>query len=154
LDRDARREKRLEKKREERRRTKNKRRGRGGSSRKDDDELDEFQEPKPMSAQEQAFMDEKDAAYKEQDLILEEISKGLDELHEVGLAMNKNLKLQEHMLDELDTKIVEQTEAFKNANLRLKNLLDESGGLSRWCPMIICAVIFIALLGVIYSIVK
>jgi len=149
LDRDARREKRLEKKREERRR----RTRRGRTGRKEDDELDEFQEPKPMSAQEQAFIEEKDTAYKEQDAILEEISKGLDELHEVGQAINKTLKLQGHMLDELGDKMVAQTEAFKNANLRLKKLLDDSGGLSRWCPIVICAIIFIALVGVIYSMV-
>jgi len=154
LDRDARRDQRTAKKREERRQKRDKRRGKRGKGEKDEDELDDMKDVQPMSAQEQAFMEEKDTAYKEQDAVLEEISKGLDELLELGEDMNKNLKVQENMLDELGTKIDNNIENFKNANARLKHLLDESGGLSRWCPMIICFIILIALCGYIFSIVR
>jgi len=153
LDRDARRDKTNAKKREERRQKRDKRRGRRKGD-KEEDEMDDMKEVRPMSAQEQTFMEEKDTAYKEQEVILDEINKGLEELLEIGEDMNKNLKVQGHMLEELGDKIDANIENFKNANVRLKHLLDESGGLSRWCPIIICFIILIALCGYIFSIVK
>jgi len=107
-----------------------------------------------MSAQVQAFMEEKDTAIKEQDEILKEINKGLDDLLHMAEDINKTLKVQDAMLDELGEKIDNNIEAFKTANLKLKHLLKESGGLSRWCPILICFIILLALVGYIYSIVK
>jgi len=139
--------------REERRKKRDKRR-RGRKGEEKDDELDDFKDTQPMSAQVQAFMEEKDQAIKEQDLILTEINKGLDDLLHMAEDINKTLKVQDAMLDELGQKIDNNIEAFKTANLKLKHLLKESGGLSRWCPMLICLIILLALLGYIYSMVR
>jgi len=151
-DRDARRKNKEAQQREERRRKRDKRkRGRKGEEK--DDEMDDFK-AEPMSAQVQAFMEEKDTAIKEQDEILKEINKGLDDLLHMAEDINKTLKVQDAMLDELGDKIDNNIEAFKTANLKLKHLLKESGGLSRWCPVLICFIILLALVGYIYSIVK
>jgi len=152
FDRDARRKNKEAQQREERRRKRDKRkRGRKGEEK--EDELDDFK-AEPMSAQVQAFMEEKDTAVKEQDEILKEINKGLDDLLHMAEDINKTLKVQDAMLDELGEKIDNNIEAFKTANLKLKHLLKESGGLSRWCPVLICFIILLALVGYIYSIIK
>jgi len=153
-DRDARRKTKEAQQREERRRKRDKRkRGRKGDDGKED-ELDDFKDPTPMSSQVQAFMEEKDQAIKDQDNILTEINKGLDDLLHMAEDINKTLKVQDAMLDELGNKIDNNIEAFKTANLKLKHLLKESGGLSRWCPIIICFIILLALVGYIYSIIR
>jgi len=152
-DRDARRKTKEAQQREDRRKKRDKRR-RGRKGEEKDDEMDDFKDAQPMSAQVQAFMEEKDTALKEQDGILTEINKGLDDLLHMAEDINKTLKVQDAMLDELGTKIDNNIEAFKTANLKLKHLLKESGGLSRWCPILICFIILLALLGYIYSMVK
>jgi len=138
--------------REERRRKKDRRKRRKGDDK--EDEMDDFKDSQPMSVQAQAFIEEKDQAIKEQDNILVEINKGLDDLLHMAEDINKTLKVQDAMLDELGQKIDNNIEAFKTANVKLKHLLKESGGLSRWCPIIICFVILLALVGYIYSIAR
>lgn len=114
-------------------------------------ELDEDLTPQPMSQQEQKFMDQVSANVEEQDEMLDEISKGLDELKELSLDMNKNLKLQSAMLEEVDEKMDTAIREFKTANERLKDLLDQSGGLSRWCPMFMCIILLLGCIGYIVN---
>jgi hypothetical protein len=142
------------KKREERRakrKEKTKKAGAGGGGGGGGSEMDDLADAAPMSQQEQAFMEARDTAFAEQDQMLDEISKGLDELLELGEDMNKNLKMQQEMLDEVGDKIDRNIAALQTANSRLKNLLEQSGGLSRWLPMMICIVFLLALVGYLYS---
>jgi len=138
-------------KREERKAKRDKRRkGKDG-----EDELDDLGTDKdaaPMSAQEQAFMEQRDQAYVEQDEILDIISKGLDELLEIGEDINKTLVLQEHMLDEVEKKVERNIVLLQGANQRLKTMLEETGGLERWCPILILGIVLLALIGYIYTI--
>jgi len=112
-----------------------------------DDLADELDAAQPISLQEQEFMDKVDANVAEQDEILGQISKGLDELKDIGLEMNKTLAVQAAMIDEIDTKIDKTIDKFKSGNERLKYILEQSGGLSRWCPMIICLCLLLGLIG-------
>lgn len=43
---------------------------------------------------------------------------------------------------------------FKAANKRLKTILEESGGMERWCPVIICLVVLLALIGYMFTLGK
>ena len=88
----------------------------------------------------------------QQDKMLEEISRGLDELKEIATEANKHLTIQKAMLDQVDEKMDQTIKGFKTANQRLKTMLDESGGMSRWCPVIICLVVLLALVGYIFNI--
>jgi len=144
----SRREARKQKKEEERqrreRRKKNKSKG----------EPDEPEpEPQPMSAEEQAFMAQVDQNTKDQDELLDEISKGMDELKQIGLDMNKTLTIQNAMLDTIDEKVDQNLNKLKNANQRMKDILQESGGAGLWCPRILCIVILLALLGYSFNVV-
>lgn len=138
-------------------RRKGRRRGRKGGDDDDDGGRDEADmedidaQMQQMSEKQQAFMDRKDAAYGQQDELLDDISKGLDELKKIGTDINKELKVQNAMLDEVDKHMDKNITNLKNANTRLKEMLEESGGLSRWCPMLICFILLLAIVGYIIS---
>lgn len=87
-----------------------------------------------------------------QDELLDEILQGMTELKELGEDMNKHLKLQSEKLAEVDAKMDETIEEFKTANAGLQELLDKSGGLTRWCPMIMCLILLLALVGYLIKI--
>lgn len=82
--------------------------------------------------------------------MLAEISAGLDELKELATEASKQLTIQKAMLDQVDDKMDTTMRQFKTANARLKSLLEESGGMSRWCPILLIAVVVLALVGYIF----
>lgn len=55
------------------------------------------------------------------------------------------------MLKEVDEKMDTTIREYKTANERLADILEQSGGLSRWCPMVICLIILLALIGYIVN---
>lgn len=115
-------------------------------------ELDDedFRDVTAGSAQEQKFMDQVSANQADQNIMLDEIGKGLDELKELAIDMNKNLDLQTGMIGEIDSEMDKTIERFKSANSKLKNILDDQGGMTRWCPMIVCCCVLLALLGYLF----
>jgi len=104
----------------------------------------------PASAQEQKFMDQVTAGQVEQNLMLDEIGKGLEELTHLAIDMNKSLDLQSGMIAEIDSEMDETIARFKTANGKLKHILDDQGGMTRWCPMIVCCCVLLALLGYLF----
>lgn len=134
----------------------NRRKERRGGGKADKDgaiKLDDtdFRDVTPSSPQEQKFMDQVQANVAEQDEMLDEISKGLDELKELSLDMNKQLTMQNAMINEVSDEMDKTIEKFKTANGRLKDILDDQGGMTRWCPMIICLCLLLALAGYLFN---
>jgi hypothetical protein len=155
----ARAERRKAKDSEKRERRERNRRNRGKSRGKDDDivdeeELDRAAAGSVISEQELAFEEKVAANMAEQNEILVAISDGLDELKELATEANKQLTVQAAMLEQVDEKMDQTIKQFKTANQRLKNMLEESGGMSRWCPILICVIVLLALVGYIFGIVK
>jgi len=150
-----RREARRERKKERQRARAERRRKRGKSSagEEDDKDSDEDGEPKAMSQEEQEFMKKHEENLADQDELLSEIEKGVDELKQISISIGRNLKTQEAMLKEADEKIDRNIEKVKNANARLAEIVEASGGMTRWCPILICLVVLIALVGYIFNIV-
>lgn len=109
-----------------------------------------FEAP-PVSAQEQAFLDQVETNFNEQDEMLDEIGRGLEELKAISLDMNKHLKLQEQMIADVDEKMDTVNREMKTANERLQDIFEESGGMSRWCPMLICLILLLAMIGYIVN---
>lgn len=122
--------------------------GKGGALELDDAEE---RDVSPASPQEQKFMDQVQANVGEQDEMLDEIAKGLDELKELSLDMNKQLTLQNNMIVEVGDEMDKTIEKFKTANGRLKDILDDNGGMTRWCPMIVCLCLLLALAGYMFN---
>jgi chromosome segregation ATPase len=141
----SRREARKAKKDEEKARRK--RRGKKGEPEEKEEE------PQPMTAEEQAFMQQHDQNVKDQDDLLDEISKGMDELKQIGLDMNKTLTIQNQMLDVIEEKVDNNINKLKNANARLKDIMEQSGGMTVWCPRMICLILLLGLVGYMFNIV-
>jgi len=120
---------------------------------RNDFDADELKEAQPYSEQEQAFEQKVAENMAEQDAMLQEIINGLDELKEIANEANKQLTVQKAMLEQVDDKIDSNIRQFKSANKRLQTILDESGGLSRWCPVLICLVVLLALIGYLFGVV-
>lgn len=141
---------RVEQKREERRqkreqRTKNRRKRRG--------EAEEVGEVVQMSEQEQIFMDKVEANVQEQNELLDQLSATMDTLHQLGTDMNKEIKKQGKMIDELDVDLDRNMEKLKTGNQKLKEILKESGGMNKWCPYLCCAVLLLGMVGYIWNVV-
>ena len=80
----------------------------------------EFKDVGPKSEQEQAFEAQVAINREAQDKILEEISRGLSDLHELATEANKSLVIQAAMLTQVDEKMDNTIASFKVANKRLK----------------------------------
>jgi hypothetical protein len=150
----ARRERMEKKEKEKKERREKNRKGRKGGKRKGDDLVDEADlvEMVQVTEQEQIFEEKVAENMQAQDEILKAISEGLLELQDLALEANKHLKIEAAMLEQVDEKMDSAIKQFKTANQRLKNILDESGGMSRWCPIMICLIVLLALAGYIFGI--
>lgn len=100
------------------------------------------------SVQMQAFEKKVAQNMHEQDIQLEQIGQGLDDLLDLAQNMNKELVKQEYMLQQTDAKMDQQIQNFKTANMKLKDLLEKSGGSSRWVPIIILTMVLLSVSGV------
>lgn len=90
----------------------------------------------------------------EQDKILDVINADLVELKSIAEAMNKQLVIQHAVMDAVSDKIDKQIDTFETTNKRLQEILEQTGGCSRWCPIMMCLVILVALVGYIYQSMK
>lgn len=89
----------------------------------------------------------------EQDQLLDEISKGLDELKDLAEKMNDELQLQDKMLDDLDSKTDKVQGKLDKTNERMKEalkLVNEKS--TNMCIYIICIVLLLGMAGVAYKI--
>jgi len=105
----------------------------------------------PASAQEQAFMEEMAQKWKEEDQMLEEISQALSGLLVLAQRINAKLKQISYSIENVEMKMDKVQERLDNANERMEKMLEESGGLTRWCPICICIVLVLACVAFIYT---
>jgi len=150
----TRRDERESKRREERQRQKAEGGGRRGRRGRRGDEEDAIDDIQPVSQQEIEFMEFKDKAIAEQDELLSDLSAGMDELLAIGQDMQKNLKIQNAMLETVEEKVDLLNEKFQTANQRLKEILDSTGGAGLWVPRIICIVVLLALVAYLFKVVE
>jgi len=106
----------------------------------------------PLSPQEEAFMKQVEANQAVEDQLLDDISVGLDELKSLAEDMNKSLKLQKVILAEVEEKMDNNIAMMKNANSRMKEIFEEAGGTSRWCSLLVCGILLLALVGFLIQI--
>merc|ERR1712130_86491 len=108
-------------------------------------------EPQPITAKQQAFIQESI----ERDQVLDEkldiIKQGVMQLNAIGSDINQELDKQAVMLEEVEQKMDAVTDKLENRNEQIKKLLETSGGATRWCPVLILCVILMACIGYIYN---
>jgi len=120
----------------------------------DDDDAAGGQASAPPTEAETQFFAQVEQERVRQDEMLDEIMKGMDELKVIAEDMNTSIKATAQLADEVGQSMNKVIDKFKTSNARLKEILEESGGLSRWCPMLICIVILVALVGYMFQMVK
>lgn len=110
-------------------------------------------ELQPLSEQDLAFQERVDANRRIEDELLGQINAGLDELAQLANEAQRQLVVQKEMIGAVDHKMGGIIVQFKSANRRLKDMLSESGGCSRWCPLLTLLVFILALVGYLLHIV-
>jgi hypothetical protein len=104
-------------------------------------------------ATQMAFVEEAGRQREEQDAMLDQILRGVNELHDVAKTIRTQIDIGSAIADEVGNKLDRQTERFRSANRSLGQILkDESEGCDRWIPATICLIILLALVGYLYSI--
>lgn len=108
-------------------------------------------EPQPLTAKQQAFIQESIERDQVLDEKLEIIKQGVMQLNAIGSDINQELDKQAVMLEEVEQKMDAVTDKLENRNEQIKKLLETSGGATRWCPVLILCVILMACIGYIYN---
>eukprot|EP01034_Spumella_vulgaris_P030535 gene30535-37772_t len=86
------------------------------------------------------------------DLEIDEIGRGVDELRELALSANEEVKLQNVMLDGLQGKMDLVQDKVLNVNERLKNTLEEVRKSDKICMDIVCVIILVGMIIVVYKV--
>ncbi len=133
--------------RQQRRDRRRQRGGDDGGGGGDDGDGIYLEDMQPASDNERAFMMRVEQSRKEEEELLQLISEGLYELHQMSLQLNKLLKQSSQQIDMLDDKMRDVQERFDTTNKKLDELLEQSGGCNRWCPICICVVLILACVG-------
>jgi len=86
--------------------------------------------------------------------MLDEILRGMTELKDIATTMSIEIKTTTELANQVGEAMDNTIANFKSSNQRLKEILEESGGLTRWCPMLICVILLIALVGYMFNMLK
>jgi len=114
---------------------------------------DDFK-PMETSPEDAKFFQLVDEAKQDQDAMLDEIMRGMVELKDIASTISIEIKTTTELANQVGEEMDKTIANFKSSNQRLKEILDESGGLTRWCPMLICVILLIALVGYMFNMLK
>ncbi len=103
------------------------------------------------SAEVQLFERKVDENRQKQDVVLTKINDGLTELKEIATDIKVNLAKQDEMVDQVGIKMDDQIKVFRSGNKKLKDLLEKTGGSSKWCCVIFMLIMLLTIGGIILS---
>jgi len=101
------------------------------------------------SEKEQQFLARVEQSRQEEEEMLQLITEGVTELHELAVTLNRLLKQSQQLIQEVDEKMDRVQAQLDGANKKMTEMLEQTGGVTRWCPVCICAMI---ILGCFYFI--
>lgn len=108
-----------------------------------------------MSGEQLQKLEEINANTREQDAVLDEIGKGVDELKDLAEKMHDEFVLQDKMLTDLDSKADKTQTKIDGVNDRMKDALTKLNDKStNMCIYLICCVLLLGLGVVFYNIAK
>ena len=106
------------------------------------------------SAESTAFRQEYLASKVKQDVGLDQISKGLRTLKDLGHAMSDELKKQDPLLNVIDDKATDATAELRTSNVKLKKLLAEMRSPHKICLDLILVSVLLGIGSYIFTMVK
>lgn len=105
--------------------------------------------------EENQFIQEHAKARENQDQLLDEIHRGVVELQQLANDIKVSIDVSSKIIkEELEPKLDNTIQHFKTTNKQLSEILESTGGVSRWCPFLICFIILICLIGYVISLAK
>jgi hypothetical protein len=99
---------------------------------------------------EQKFYEEKVKKDAEINEMLKQISDGLDDIKQQAVDIGSNLDYQDNLIKEVATKTDATNENIVNSNQKIKNLLKRDA--TCWCPVVVCIIILLGVIGYIINI--
>jgi len=103
--------------------------------------------PIDASEDEKQFLQEYDEWQYQFDEQLDELIVGIQRINAINIDIKDELELQGELAEELEDRLQVVDQVIVNETERLKDLLDKSGGASKWCPRFIAFVILFAIVG-------
>lgn len=94
----------------------------------------------------QEFIRDSSLRTAEENDMLDELKRGVEELGEIARNMNVSISVGNAMATDLEHKVNQRSEQFKSANKQIDQLREEDNGLGRWLPICVCATILVVLL--------
>lgn len=106
----------------------------------------------PETQEEIQFLKEVKKNREEQDEILDDILKGLQELKMMGGHIKENLDTQEQYIKQVNDQLTTTGEELKCSQSSLTDIIENNDGLFRWIPIIVCFIILLSLIGYLLNI--
>lgn len=107
-----------------------------------------------MTQQQALRLEQIESRDKEFDTQLDTIADGLDDLNEIALMQQEEVKKQNVMLNDMGQKIENAFEHIDNVNAKMKDTLNEVRGGDKICVDIMCIVLMVGLGAVMYQLVQ
>jgi len=85
-----------------------------------------------------------------QDEDLDAISRATGNLKEIGITINEELKLQGHILEEMESEVDKTNSRLNNVLKRLNKLIDSTSDRVQWCMVIVLMLILIGLVIIVF----
>jgi len=100
------------------------------------------------------FAQEVDRNRQQENDMLDGILIGMNELYDISSNLNRDINVSSQIIQQVDSKMDRAIVTTKTANIRMKEMIEQHGGVTRWCPLMLCTVILLALLGAIWTLYK
>ena len=89
---------------------------------------------------------------KYQDEALDELEKGVDRLHQIGISIKDESALQKVMLENLDNDISNDNNKIATINKKIKKFLNVSDNCNMlWIIIVLCIILFIGICLIIWT---
>lgn len=88
------------------------------------------------------------------DMQLDQIGEGIQDLQEIALMQNEEVRRQNQMLDNVGIKIDAANEHIENVNSKMKDTLQQVRSADKICVDIICIVLMVGMAAVLYQLIK
>lgn len=107
-----------------------------------------------LTQQQHLQLEQIDKRDQEFDKQLDEIGEGIQDLSEIALMQNEEVRRQNIMLENVGNKIDGAQEHITNINSKMKETLDQVRGADKICVDIMCIVMMVGLAAVLYQLIK
>lgn len=78
---------------------------------------------------------------------LDQVLRGIVQLKEISIVIQDEIQVQGQIVDGASNQADMITRKFHTANQTMRSLLEQSGGATRWCPILVIVILLLAIVG-------